>query len=196
MIVVLPREGKTIDDALSSINTADIAFSPYTNSYNIDLKLPRIQTGTTLPLVDVMKEMGMTRAFDEVAAEFPYFGNRGVFISNMFQKAAIDLDEEGTEAAAVTIIEDVDNIGGYRFTFHANRPFFYIISEQSTGAIFFMGQYTGLDNTNSVVSPFGETKEGNFIYDLSGRRIDSSFFTLRSSLKKGIYIQKGKKILR
>jgi len=187
MVVVLPREGKTIDDALSSINTADIAFSPYTNSYNIDLKLPRIQTGTTLPLVDVMKEMGMTRAFDEVMAEFPYFGNRGVFISNMFQKAAIDLDEEGTEAAAVTIIEDVDNIGGYRFTFHANRPFFYIISEQSTGAIFFIGQFTGPDMASPIVSPFRDAEQQAPIYNLAGQRL--------SKMQKGINIVGGRKLL-
>ena len=193
MTVFLPREGKTIDDVLSQLDGKNWDFKKW--KYNVDLKLPRIQTSTSLPLVDIMKQLGMSLAFTS-AAEFPYFCNVPVFISNMFQKAIIELDEEGTEAAAVTVIESYETSIPSYVEFHATRPFFYIISEQSTGAIFFMGQYTGLDNTNSVVSPFRETKEGNFIYDLSGRRIDSSFFTLHSSLKKGIYIQKGKKILR
>ena len=63
--------------------------------------MPRFQTETELPLNDTMKELGMPTAFT-MGAEFPYFGNRDVFISQMFQKAKIELDEEGTAAAAAT----------------------------------------------------------------------------------------------
>ena len=141
MTVFLPREGKTIGDVVSKMNGKNWR-EKYANSSLVDLKLPRLKTETSLPLVDIMSELGMPTAFTP-EAEFPYFGNRDVFIGNMFQKAAIDLDEEGTEAAAVTIIEVAENAISDEIVFHANRPFFYIISEQSTGAIFFMGQYVG-----------------------------------------------------
>jgi len=186
MTVFLPREGKTIDDVLSQLNGKNWNFKK--GKYDVVLKLPRIQTSTNLPLVDIMKQLGMTLAFTP-AAEFPYFCNTSVYITNMFQKAIIELDEEGTEAAAVTVIEEEAISIQPWYEFYANRPFFYVISEQSTGTIFFMGQYTGLGNTNSVVSPIRETKEGAFIYDLSGRRIDSSF-------KKGFYIHNGHKFLK
>jgi len=142
-----------------------------------------------------MKELGMTSAFDYENAEFPNFCDRLVYISNMFQKAIIDLDEEGTEAAAVTVIGVEDAIPTY-YTFHANRPFFYIISEQSTGTIFFMGQYKGFGQTNAILPPSvqEESNSDAAIYDLSGRRINSQFSTFNSQLKKGVYIQNGKKI--
>ena len=64
----------------------------------------------------------------------------------MKQVAKIKLDEEGTEAAAVTVIEvNTTSMPGPSQTieFHANRPFLYVISERQSGAIFFIGQYTG-----------------------------------------------------
>lgn len=169
MTVFFPREGKTIDDVLDQLNGKNWNFRKW--KYDVDLKLPRIQTSTDLPLVDIMKALGMPSAFDASLAKFPYFCNVPVFISNMFQKAIIELDEEGTEAAAVTVIED-ETIGIHPwYEFHATRPFFYIISEQSTGTIFFMGQYTGMGQTNAILPPAAHKKssEEGAIYDLSGR---------------------------
>ena len=141
MTVFLPREGKTISDVLSKMDGKNWQMK-YDYTSLVDLKMPRFKTETGLGLVPIMQSLGMSKAFGG-GAEFPYFGNRDVFIGNMFQKAAIDLDEEGTEAAAVTVIEAAGTAIPNEAVFHANRPFFYIISEQSTGAIFFMGQYVG-----------------------------------------------------
>ena len=185
MTVFLPREDKSIDEVLKQMNTLNIEFSY--GAENVDLKLPRIQTGTSLPLVDIMKELGMRQAFDEVTADFPYFGNRSVFISNMFQKAAIDLDEEGTEAAAVTVIEESESIGGHRFTFHANRPFFYTISEQSTGVIFFIGQYAGPDMASPISLTPAISKGEGTIYNHAGQRL--------SKPQHGMNIIDGKKVM-
>jgi hypothetical protein len=65
------------------------------------------------------------------------------FIDLMKQVSKIKVDEEGTEAAAVTIIGNVATGMPREAQFIANRPFLYIISEQSTGVIFFIGQYLG-----------------------------------------------------
>jgi serpin B len=61
----------------------------------------------------------------------------------MKQVAKIKVDEEGTEASAVTIIGNVASAMPAYATFHADRPFLYVISEQSTGTIFFIGKYVG-----------------------------------------------------
>jgi serpin B len=62
----------------------------------------------------------------------------------MKQVAKIKLDEEGTEASAVTVI-GIDEKAALTSTkrFHATHPFLYVISEQATDGILFIGQYTG-----------------------------------------------------
>ena len=70
------------------------------------------------------------------------------YLTEAIKDYKIKLSEEGTEAAAVTVIGKVEtayipNEEPQRVNFHATRPFLYVISEQSTGAIFFIGQYVG-----------------------------------------------------
>ncbi len=88
----------------------------------------------------------MPNAFNPSKAEFPNFCTTPTFIGKMKQDAIIKLDETGAEAAAATGTQIV-YIGvkpAYKnAVFHANRPFFYIIHERSTNAIFFIGQYMG-----------------------------------------------------
>ena len=192
MTVFLPREDKTIGEVLETLNGSNWQFDSLPTE--VDLKLPRFETDTYQPLVKEMSELGMPSAFT-LLAEFPWFCNRSVYISNMFQVAKIKLDEEGTEAAAVTVI-------GYDSTampdepkrFHANRPFLYIISEQSTGAIFFIGQYTGgvtADVRSGIVGTKSESKtaSNHQIYNLSGQR-------LSKEPVRGLYIKDGKVMIK
>ena len=190
MTLFLPREGKTIADVLASMNGHNWQFKS-NDEYMVNLKMPRFKTENTLNLVKVMSDLGMPTAFSG-AAEFPYFGNRSVFIGDMFQKAVINLDEEGTEAAAITVIVPVESMP-IEVNFHANRPFFYIISERSTSAIFFIGQYMG-DITMDMpqIEKSKMTTDNPSIYDLQGRKVGASQY---SELKKGIYIVDGKKVI-
>ena len=185
MTVFLPREGKTIDEALSEMNGKDIKF--IASTYDVDLKLPRLSTSSNIPLKDIMKELGMPKAFT-MQAEFPYFCNDEIYISNMFQKAIIDLNEDGTEAAAVTVIEDYSTGMPRYVTFHANRSFFYTISERSTGTIFFIGQYTGPGTASPIEGPTSTlSKEDETMYNLAGQRI--------SKPQHGLNIIGGKKVV-
>ena len=187
MRIFLPREGKTISDVLDQLNGSNWQVQCYT--YNVDLKLPRFETENTINLKKVMSDLGMPTAFT-ADAEFPYFCNVPVCISNMFQVAKIKLDEQGTEAAAVTAIEMASTGMPKYFNFHADRPFLYIISEQSTGAIFFIGQFTGGVKTqfNSITAIKQEQPKAA-LYNLSGQRLDKA-------PAHGFYIQNGKKILK
>ena len=111
----------------------------------VDVKLPRFETSTDLDLQEIMSSLGMPDAFDPDMADFSNFCNTPTYIGLMKQVAKIKLDEEGTEAAAVTVTgmlyECADDM--WTVAFHANHPFLYVISECSTGAILFLGQYTG-----------------------------------------------------
>ena len=106
----------------------------------VHVMLPRFETNTDIDLVPIMQKLGMTKAFTD-DAEFSNFCDRPTCISQMKQAARIKVNEEGTEAAAVT----TGGIGAAASPklFRADHPFLYIISEQQTGAVLFIGQYTG-----------------------------------------------------
>ena len=112
----------------------------------VDLKLPRFETTTDIELPEIMSALGMPDAFNPDKADFSKFCNTSPYIGLMKQVARIKLDEEGTEAAAVTVIGIKNTMVSEEpkmVFFHANHPFIYIISEKSSNAIFFIGQYTG-----------------------------------------------------
>lgn len=188
MTVYLPRQGKTISDVLDKLDGKSWQF--YTNSRSVALKLPRIETDTEVNLTPIMMALGMPTAFDSNNAEFPDFCNIPTYIGMMKQLAKIKLDEEGTEAAAVTVIGVPGSASHEQFAeFHATRPFLYIISEQSTGAIFFIGQYMGDGTTKIANVKQNENQNGKRIYNLSGQR-------LQVPPTHGLYIENGRKVLR
>ena len=150
MTILLPKDGKTTYDIAQSL-TSESWKSMWKSGVpsggaTVDVKLPRFETNTDLDLVKIMSRLGMPKAFT-VSAEFPDFCNVPTYIALMKQVARIKVSEEGTEAAAVTVIGMKNSAipsEPIHVNFHADHPFIYIISEQSTGAIFFIGHYTGL----------------------------------------------------
>ena len=157
MTLLLPKEGKTTADILKRM---DYDLSPKfcstgedyrTSTCDVDVKIPRFDTATEMDkLPKILSAMGMPLAFDPDLAQFTEMVNEGtLYVSMMKQKAKIEVNEEGSEAAAVTI-------GGFEFTsvnheepvyekreFHANHPFVYLIRERGTGIVLFLGKYTG-----------------------------------------------------
>ena len=189
MTVFLPHIDKEIHDVLDQLDGENWRIQG--RDYEVDLKLPRFETETQVSLNAIMSALGMPTAFTP-SAEFPNFCDAGFFIGLMKQFAKIKLDEEGTEAAAVTIIEATTGIHETKTaSFHANRPFLYIISEQSTGAIFFIGQYTGLSGEqvhDAILSPTTSPSDSTEIYNLQGQR-------LSTPPAHGIYLRNGKKYI-
>ena len=147
MTILLPKEGKTVNDVLKTLTAESWQRYQWMGSAIVDVKLPRFESNTDVDLRPIMSALGMSRAFDCYLAEFPNFCNVPTYIDLMKQVAKIKLNEEGTEAAAVTVIGGENTSMGpskpQYVQFHATRPFLYVISEQSTGAIFFIGQYMG-----------------------------------------------------
>ena len=146
MYVLLPHEGHSIAEVISALD-ADTweAEKLRMKQRKVDLKLPAFETETEVGLVKIMKSLGMKRAFDPYQAEFNEMLGLTydrVYLGLLKQKSKIKVNEEGTEAAAVTV-------GGFfgtsvqlpsePVTFHADRPFIYLIQEQSSNAIFFIG---------------------------------------------------------
>ena len=145
MTILLPKEGKSISDVANTLTKETWQRYQWMGNAIVDVKLPRFESQSDVDLKKVMALLGMPKAFSP-AAEFPDFCNGSTYIDLMKQVAKIKLNEEGTEAAAVTVIGMIKTSipsEPQHVNFHATRPFLYVISEQSTGAIFFIGQYMG-----------------------------------------------------
>ena len=167
MTVMLPKEGKTTDDVINYLagtvyyKTEGDPESGYFVPYEVDLKLPRFETmsdtedlarkDTDVPqesgLITLLKKMGIQLAFDSFCEEICNMCELPVYISMMRQKAKIKVNEEGSEAAAVTVAgareESLVVRPNPKAIFHANRPFVYVIREASSGVILFVGKFMG-----------------------------------------------------
>lgn len=96
-----------------------------------------------------LKDMGLTLPFDQGRADFSRITKVDqLFISNVLHRAVIKLDEEGSEAAAVTVIEISRTSAGGEQTYisvRLDRPFLFFIRENNSNTILFMGAYTGIE---------------------------------------------------
>ena len=103
------------------------------------LFLPRFRIEYERILNDDLKALGMTDAFDDRLANFSRLSLGGLFISEVRQKTYIDVNEEGTEAAAVTVVTARPSDGG-PFYMRVDRPFLFVIRERQSGTILFVGK--------------------------------------------------------
>ena len=149
MIIVLPNEGKTLEDVKEALHADSWQLMLRTLSdHEVDVKLPAFETETpTLSLAAALQDMGIQKAFT-TSADFSAMSDKAVYIGDVLHKAKIKVDETGSEAAAVTDIVAFTTSAGPDpvakvVNFHCDRPFLYAITEVSSGAIFFLGQYTG-----------------------------------------------------
>ena len=144
MTVLLPKKGHTVSDVAAMLDKDGV---PYGRETIVDLWLPRFETKYHILLNDILCDMGMPGAFNPMTANFLAMSKKPSHIDFVQQDAVIKVDEEGSEAAAVTVI-------GMKFTsavpqepkravFHADHPFLYLITEASTGSILFAGEFTG-----------------------------------------------------
>ncbi|HUI32106.1 MAG: serpin family protein [Dysgonamonadaceae bacterium] len=144
MMVLLPNDNKQLTDIISNLENEDY----WDNMKNrlrdneVDLFIPKFKTEYSKKLNDILIDMGMSIAFDPQKADFSRMSARDAFISFVEQFTYINTDEVGTEAAAVTVVGVVTTSvqpSPPKATFKADRPFIYLIQENSTGAILFMG---------------------------------------------------------
>ena len=147
MTVILPTEGSFLRDVMASMDGGKFqALQRSMEKCNVDLKIPRFTTEVDLPLNDIISALGAPLIFSP-QADFSQFARGDFYVSKMFQKAKIEVSEEGTKAAAVTaaimMMSAMRPEKKRNVVFHDDSPFAYIISENSTGSIYFMGQYTG-----------------------------------------------------
>ena len=145
MYLLLPTDGKNINDWITDMNAerfADIRKSISTQE-KVDLKIPKFKMEYGIKeLNSELIAMGMELPFDP-AADFS--GIRGgLFISQVLHKAVIEVNEEGSEAAGVTVVVMDESAAAEPLTFIADRPFLFLIAEEDTGSILFLGKFASV----------------------------------------------------
>lgn len=145
-MAILPNEDVSLSDYVKSMTAQSFAkmYAGKTTQYQVLASVPKFKYDYSAKLNDTLKQMGITDAFDGEKADFSGMTEQQkLFISNVLHKTHIELDEEGTKAAAATAVtmdvsgalpakEDIKEI-------RLDRPFAYAIMDTQTGLPVFMG---------------------------------------------------------
>lgn len=143
-VIVLPRPGYA--DLVESFFSPEVLNQGLAEATlaEVDLRLPKFQLSPSLPLGDNLKALGLTDAFDPQEADFSGMdGTRDLSVSNALHKAFVKVDEEGTEASAATaIVMGVTSMPApvERVTMTVDRPFLFLLRDDATGTLLFMGR--------------------------------------------------------
>lgn len=149
MVVLLPNEGKTCTDVVSEMTTENWKswMSDFSMANDVFIWLPKFKAEYEIELNDVLSAMGMEIAFNPRADFSGINGSGGIWIDYVQHNTFIDVNEEGTEAAAATVvaIREYAAIPNY---FKADKPFIYAITEKETSAILFLGKMENPEYVN------------------------------------------------
>ncbi len=143
MVVMLPDEGVSLPEVAATLSSEEWEEWMHQLSYGsseVQLSLPKFEYEYKRSLNDDLVRLGMGVAFDPDNADFSNITDQDIFISRVLHQTFIKTDEEGTEAAAATVVEfEFTSIPSITVV-NVNRPFLYFIRETTTGTIVFMGQ--------------------------------------------------------
>lgn len=144
MKVILPGDKEDFGKAVKRFDAKTLdKLNGKAATKTVSVIMPKFMFDYTGSLSDVLVALGMADAFSPAKADFSKMSNDGLYISFVKQKTFIDVNEKGTEAAAVTIVGMFENSAGPEpevIYFTADRPFLFVIQENSTGAVLFIGQ--------------------------------------------------------
>jgi len=141
MVAILPANDLSIDELVDYLDNEKWQnIIDNLHERNVWLKLPRFKIECEMLLNEPVENVGMQRIF---GGGFAYISDVPLAVSNIRQKTFVEVNEEGTEAAAVTVIEMRESYNPgtpQHIPFFANRPFLYLIKEKSTGVVLFIGR--------------------------------------------------------
>lgn len=141
MTILLPDAAGEIGSLVDRLTESNWdAWLGELNSRELAITLPRFTLEFELALNDALKALGMEVAFSAGGADFTrMYPGGGVWIDTVLHKTFVEVNEEGTEAAAVTSVSMRETAAGPE-SFRVDRPFLFLIRERFSGTILFMGK--------------------------------------------------------
>ncbi|KAF2899228.1 hypothetical protein ILUMI_06949 [Ignelater luminosus] len=145
MHIVLPDDWEGL--AALEEKISDVLVPPEYETTRVNVRIPKFKMETKIPFKSILKKMGIKIAFIKGIADFQGMVDNDIkgYISEVTQKAFIEVDEEGTTAAAVTTVEvggfkSISDLGKLKL-FHANHPFLFYLRLDKLGVNLFVGRF-------------------------------------------------------
>jgi serine protease inhibitor len=147
MVVLLPRKADGLAGLESSLTSKKLdGWLTQLANQRVDVALPRFKLEYGMSLSQILASMGMPKAFTTGADFSGMTTDRRLYISAVIHKAFADVNEEGTEAAAATgvVMTRAMAVAPPKppVVFRADHPFLFLIRDEATGSILFMGRVT------------------------------------------------------
>lgn len=146
MLFILPDT----TDGLSAIEEAmnpdlfNELQSTLRNNSDVEVFIPKFKLETQFELSTILSKLGMPDAFNQLKADFSGMDKtKNVYISKVIHKAFVEVNEEGTEAAAATGVVMMTRAAVRRLIFKADKPFLFFIKDKRSNIVLFSGRYTG-----------------------------------------------------
>ncbi|MBN2020979.1 MAG: serpin family protein [Sedimentisphaerales bacterium] len=142
MVILLPKENEGIKDLEKNFTVENLTgWLGKLRKREVQVFIPRFKLTSEFELAEVLASMGMPDVFSAKADFSGMTGARDLFISAVVHKAYVDVNEEGTEAAAATGVGmKLTAIPAPPPVFRADHPFIFLIRDNQTGSILFMGR--------------------------------------------------------
>jgi len=143
MVILLPKEFDGLDKFEKTLTAENLSkWLGKLRNREVRVSVPKFKMTSQFALASVLKSMGMTDAFSPNADFSGMNGRRDLFISAVIHKAYVDVNEEGTEAAAATAVTmKLTSVGPARIpVFRADHPFLFLIRDNHSDSILFIGR--------------------------------------------------------
>lgn len=145
MLLLLPKEKDGIANLETKLSSTLLStWTQQMKKQEVHVFLPRFKMNFEVTLVDALKKLGMQDAFDPAKANLTRMSAiQNIFVSSVLHKTFAEVNEEGTEAAAATAImveATSARIPSPTPEFRADHPFLFLIRENHTGTILFIGR--------------------------------------------------------
>ncbi len=141
MAIILPRKGlyEKVEQKITGGGLYSVVH--HMSVKNVSIRLPKFYTKNSLNLVDTFKAMGMTDVFSSDTADLTGMSDQpSQSLGFVIHEAVINVDENGTEAAAATASGITGCCGADPIEFTADHPFLYVIFDTETDAVLFLGR--------------------------------------------------------
>jgi serpin B len=144
MVVLLPNKLDGVNELEKGLTADNLAgWLAKLRKREVQVWLPRFKLTCEFSLAETLGSMGMPDAFSSKADFSGMTGNRELFISAVVHKAYVEVNEEGTEAAAATgVAMKLTSVPLPPPVFKADHPFVFLIRDNHTGSILFIGRAT------------------------------------------------------
>lgn len=144
-IGILPDvDDATTDFSLEALNIEDLLASPVPMK-DVNVSMPVLHESYNSSFVDALKQMGMEDLFNGNAQIFGIVQDQNLIVSQIVQSCRLDLDENSTTAAASTAIVSTKSVDMNDKTIKLNRPYVYLIYDETTNQILFMGKVVSFE---------------------------------------------------